>query len=56
LIERYTLPEMKKIWTDENRFGRMLEVEVACAEAMAAAGRRSKSPKSLNLKRPPNTM
>jgi len=35
LISRYTLPEMGKIWTEENRFKVMLEVEVAACEAMA---------------------
>lgn len=38
MIERYTLPEMKRIWTEKNRFQQMLEVEIACAEAMAEAG------------------
>jgi adenylosuccinate lyase len=35
LISRYTLPEMGKIWTEENRFQVMLEVEIAACEAMA---------------------
>ncbi len=35
MISRYTLPEMGKIWTEENRFKVMLEVEVAACEAMA---------------------
>ncbi len=35
MINRYTLPEMGKIWTEENRFKVMLEVEVAACEAMA---------------------
>jgi len=36
LISRYTLPEMGRIWTEENRFRRMLDVEIAACEAMAA--------------------
>ena len=35
MISRYTLPEMGKIWTEENRFRVMLEVEIAACEAMA---------------------
>ena len=36
MISRYTLPEMGRIWTEENRFRRMLDVEIAACEAMAA--------------------
>ncbi len=36
MISRYTLPEMGKIWTEENRFSVMLDVEIAACEAMAA--------------------
>ena len=36
MISRYTLPAMGEIWTEENRFRVMLEVEVAACEAMAA--------------------
>ena len=35
MITRYTLPEMGKIWTEENRFQVMLDVEVAACQAMA---------------------
>lgn len=35
MISRYTLPEMGKIWTEENRFQTMLEVEISACEAMA---------------------
>lgn len=35
MISRYTLPEMGALWTEENRFGVMLEVEIAACEAMA---------------------
>ena len=35
MINRYTLPEMGDLWTDQARFQFMLEVEVAACEAMA---------------------
>jgi adenylosuccinate lyase len=35
MISRYTLPEMGGLWTEENRFQAMLEVEIAACEAMA---------------------
>ncbi|HVL53159.1 MAG TPA: adenylosuccinate lyase [Vitreimonas sp.] len=38
MIRRYTLPEMGAVWTDEARFGRMLEVELAVARAQAGRG------------------
>jgi len=38
MIQRYTNPAMGKIWTDENRFARMLVVEIAACEAMARLG------------------
>jgi len=38
MIERYTLPEMKKIWSVENRLRVMLEVEVLACEGMAEIG------------------
>jgi len=38
MIPRYTLPEMGAIWTDEARFGRMLEVELAVCRAEARRG------------------
>lgn len=34
MIKRYTRPEMAAIWSDENRFKKMLEVEIYAAEAM----------------------
>jgi len=37
-IERYTLPEMGDIWTDEYKFQTWLEVEVAVCEAQAELG------------------
>ena len=33
MIERYTLPEMGSIWTDQNRYQKWLDVEIAVCEA-----------------------
>ena len=38
MIDRYTRPEMAGIWTDENRFRKMLEVEILACEAFARLG------------------
>ena len=38
MIPRYTRPEMGRIWTDENRYAKWLEVEVQACEAMAEEG------------------
>jgi adenylosuccinate lyase len=38
MIPRYTRPEMSRIWSDENRFQRWLDVELAVADAEAEAG------------------
>ncbi|MFH1142945.1 MAG: adenylosuccinate lyase [Candidatus Eisenbacteria bacterium] len=38
MIERYTLPEMGRLWSDASRFGAWLEVEVAAVRAMEAVG------------------
>ncbi|NQT32840.1 MAG: adenylosuccinate lyase [Candidatus Omnitrophica bacterium] len=38
MIERYTRPEMARIWTDENKFRKMLEVEILACEAFAKQG------------------
>jgi adenylosuccinate lyase len=38
LIERYTLPEMKDIWSQENKFRKWLEVEIYACEAMCEMG------------------
>ena len=43
MISRYTRPEMAKIWSDENRLKKMLEVEILAAEAMSALGQVPKS-------------
>ena len=39
MISRYTRPEMGRIWEDENRFAKWLQVEVLACEAMAEEGR-----------------
>jgi adenylosuccinate lyase len=38
MIERYSLPEMKKVWSDENKFNKWLEVEIAVCDAWAEIG------------------
>ncbi len=38
MISRYTLPKMGKIWTDENRFRIMMEIELAVCEALGNLG------------------
>ena len=38
MIRRYTRLEMGRIWEDENRFAKWLEVELAACEAMAEEG------------------
>jgi adenylosuccinate lyase len=38
MISRYTRPEMAAVWSDENRFRKMLEVEIFAAEAMSELG------------------
>lgn len=39
MIPRYSLPRMSKIWTEENKFETMLDVEIAACEAMAKLGK-----------------
>ncbi|MEW6456617.1 MAG: adenylosuccinate lyase [Acidobacteriota bacterium] len=39
MIERYSLPEMKKIWSDETRFRKWLDVEIAVCEAWTYLGK-----------------
>ncbi len=57
MIERYSRPQMKSIWSDENKFARWLEVEIAVCEAWSELGTipRETVPKiklaRLNLKR-----
>lgn len=38
MIDRYTLPEMKAIWSQENKFRKWLEVEICVCEALAEKG------------------
>ena len=38
MIERYTRPEMGRIWTEENKFRAWLEVEILACEAWAKLG------------------
>jgi adenylosuccinate lyase len=57
MIERYSRPQMKQVWSDENKFARWLDVEIAVCEAWAELGKipRNAIPKikmaRLNLKR-----
>jgi adenylosuccinate lyase len=39
MIERYSRPEMKRVWADENKFGKWLQVEIAVCEAWAVLGK-----------------
>jgi len=39
MIERYTLPEMGAIWTEENKYCKWLEVELAVCEAWEEQGK-----------------
>ncbi|MFH1382967.1 MAG: adenylosuccinate lyase [Chloroflexota bacterium] len=38
MIERYSRPDMKRVWSDENKFNKWLEVEIAVCEAWADLG------------------
>ena len=38
MIARYTRPEMGRIWSDENKYRRWLDVELAASEALAEIG------------------
>ncbi len=38
MIERYSRPEMKQVWSDENKFNKWLEVEIAVCVAWADLG------------------
>ena len=69
MIPRYTHPEMGRIWSEQRRYETWLQVEIAAAEAMAAAGivpaeaatrvcatrARSTSPASTKSKKPRST-
>ncbi len=57
MIERYSRPQMKKVWSEENKFAKWLEVEIAVCEGWVKQGvvPREALPKikmgRLNLKR-----
>ena len=38
MIERYSRPQMKRVWSDESKFSKWLEVEIAACEAWAELG------------------
>jgi adenylosuccinate lyase len=38
MIERYSRPEMKKVWSDENKYSKWLDVEIAVCDAWAEVG------------------
>ncbi len=38
MIERYTLPEIGRIWSDENKYSIWLEIEILACEALAKLG------------------
>src|SRR3989338_3303424 len=38
MIERYTLPGMKRVWELENKFRKWLTIEILACEAMAEKG------------------
>jgi adenylosuccinate lyase len=38
MIERYSRPEMKKVWSDENKYNKWLEVEIAVCDAWSEIG------------------
>ncbi|MEE9203105.1 MAG: adenylosuccinate lyase [Dehalococcoidia bacterium] len=38
MIERYSRPDMKQLWSEESKFSKWLQVEIAVAEAWAEAG------------------
>jgi adenylosuccinate lyase len=38
MIERYSRPAMKAVWSEENKFNKWLEVEIAACEAWASLG------------------
>ncbi len=38
MIERYSRPQMKRVWSDESKFNKWLEVEIAVCDAWAEVG------------------
>ncbi len=43
MIERYSLPKMKRIWEEENKFSIMRDIEVLVCEALSRQGKIPKS-------------
>jgi len=39
MIERYSRPDMKRVWSDDNKFNKWLEVEIAVCEAWSELGK-----------------
>ena len=39
MIERYSRPRMKEIWSEKNKFDQWLKVEIAACEAWAELGK-----------------
>ena len=39
MIERYTLPKMKAVWSEQNKFQKWLDIEILACEAQAQLGR-----------------
>jgi adenylosuccinate lyase len=39
MIERYSRPDMKRVWSDDNKFSKWLDVEIAVCEAWAELGK-----------------
>ena len=51
MIERYTLPKMEHLWSEDHRYEVMLEVELLACEALARLGKIPKSaPKEIRRK------
>ena len=38
MIDRYQTPEMKNIWSDQNKYDTWLEVELAVVEVLSEEG------------------
>jgi adenylosuccinate lyase len=38
MIDRYTLPEMKKLWSEKTKFETWLEIEILACEAYSKLG------------------
>lgn len=39
MIDRYSRPEMKRVWSEDNKFNKWLDVEIAVCDAWAELGR-----------------